>query len=250
LESLWENNIVGGIMKKIFIAIVFSVITLNNIGSAYSQDKLDLSFDGMPQIQNKIWGWNMSPDNFLPEGGSNIYLENVKKPMHAWFLAFVPGAYSMLVTMLNKNWDDQGDEDTLADSKFYFAALPTASGTLYAERYLEASLIWVGQSVGSYFIWSYFNLPRGDRNENINTFYMGVGIYAFFWLADMIYAPIMAWKYNQKLSNLFLRTGEENKDEKEAYNYNNFQLPQPKYDGSKPASAPPMPFMVGTSFKF
>ncbi|MBU1222003.1 hypothetical protein KKF34_16910 [Myxococcota bacterium] len=230
------------------IFIITMVVAFSGINTAKAQDKvLDPGF--IPALSNTVNAWELAPANFMAEGNTNIYLENVKKPMHAWFLAFVPGAFGLFGTLMNKNWDNNNDEDMLKYSKFYFAAIPVAMGSMYSERYWEALGFTVGQSIGTYFIYSYFNLKRSERNDNINNLYMGIGIYAFFWVVDMIYAPIMAWQYNKKLAKLYLQEASVDVKEFGA----NSALAQLPSDGKVligPGLAMPTPFMLGTTFKF
>ncbi|MBN2723403.1 MAG: hypothetical protein JXR95_04965 [Deltaproteobacteria bacterium] len=232
-------------MRLPFFLLVI-VISFVNINSATAQDKT-LDPGMLPTVADTVNAWDMAPANFMAEGRTNIYLENVKKPMHAWFLAFVPGAWGLAATMANKYFEDQGSEDKLDYSKIYFAAIPASLGSMYAERYWEALGFTVGQAVGTYFIFNYFNLPRAERNDNINTLYMGIGIYAFFWVVDMIYAPIMSWQYNKKLAKLYLT---------EAAVDPVFAVPAPlnlPEEGKAligPGLNVPTPFMIGTNFKF
>jgi hypothetical protein len=247
-------------MKLKYLSLIFALLISVPFSTAKANDNFPIGVKSDFTINNKTGGtwWNMAPANFMAEGRRNIYLENIKKPMHAWFMAFVPGAYSMITTLVNKSYEEQdgGDgEGSLETSKFYFAAIPLALGTLYADRKIESLVITMGEAVGSYFIFSYFNLDRSMRDENINTFYMGVGIYAFFWVVDMIYAPIMSWKYNKELAKLYLADQNdvqtpvqaELKPRAIAADYN------PNFNGSAsigPRGNLPNPFMIGIPFSF
>ncbi|MBU1239400.1 hypothetical protein KKF84_22575 [Myxococcota bacterium] len=229
------------------LLLITMLAILGTATSASAQEKAVFTPEFLPEVAKTVQAWDMAPSHFMAEGRTNIYLENVKKPMHAWMLAFAPGAYSLIATMVNKTYDQDNKESDLKDSKFYFAAIPAALGSLYAERYWEALVITAGQAVGSYFIWSYFNLPRGDRNDSINNFYMGVGIYAFFWVADMIYAPVMSWQYNKKLAKLYLS---ESSSEKTAQFTATSEVPSSGNAMIGPGLQLPTPFMVGFPIQF
>ncbi len=232
-------------MRTLFFVTTLAILCSASLVSA--QEKAAFTPAFLPEVAQTVQAWDMAPSHFMAEGRTNIYLENVKKPMHAWMLAFTPGAYSLIVTMINKQYDADNKESDLKDSKFYFAAIPAALGSLYAERYWEALAITVGQSIGTYFIWSYFNFPRAERNDNINNFYMGVGIYAFFWVVDMIYAPVMSWQYNKKLAKLYLsETNEKTTAQFSATSV----VPTSGNAMIGPRTQLPTPFVIGIPFHF
>lgn len=231
-------------MKSLLCSILIISVFWTWAIPAQSTEPLNLSVPFLPQIgQSQQAWWEMAPANFMAEGRNNIYLENTKKPMQAWFLAFATGAWGMTATFLNKYFESQGDEDMLKDSKFFFAAIPAGLGSLYADRKIESLIITVGQGVGSYFIFSYFNLERDQRDANINKFYIGVALYATFWVADMIYAPVMSWQYNKEMARLYVAQQDEP---------SNRRLTGPDTGVALigPGTSVPTPFVLGTAFAF
>ncbi len=230
-------------MKSWFCSLLLSVFVLTlSVGA--NATELSFSAPFLPVIgQSQQAWWEMAPANFMAEGRNNIYLENTKKPMQAWFLAFAPGAWGLTATMLNKYFEQQGDEDMLKDSKFYFAAIPAGLGSLYSERKIESLVITLGQGVGTYFIFSYFNTDRSMRDANINKFYIGVTLYALFWITDMIYAPIMRWQYNKEMARLYVAQRDASDDQR-------LSGPDTGVALVGPGGSLPQPFVLGTSFDF
>lgn len=230
--------------KNLYSVFATLFVSWVAIGSAQGTESLNLSIPYLPHIANhqQAW-WEMAPANFMAEGRNNIYLENTKRPMQAWFLAFAPGAWGLTATFINKYFEQNGDEDTLKDSKFYFAAIPLGMGSLYADRKIESLIITIGQGVGSFFIFSYFNLDRDQRDANINKFYLGVTLYAVFWVVDMIYAPIMAWQYNKELARLYVAARED-------MTPGRLSGPDMGVALIGPGTSLPAPYVLGTSFNF
>lgn len=238
----WRPHVGGPMKKRLGFALVVMLVSWFSTASAQATE-FTLSIPYLPQIgkAQPAW-WEMAPANFMAEGRNNIYLENTKRPMQAWFLAFAPGAWGLTATFINKYFEQNGDEDTLKDSKFYFAAIPLAMGSLYADRKIESLIMTLGQGVGTFFIFSYFNLDRDQRDANLNKFYIGVTLYAVFWVADMIYAPIMAWQYNKELARLYIA----GRDDAPA------RLTGPDMGVALigPGTSLPAPYVLGTSFEF
>ncbi len=230
--------------KRLGSLLVLMFVSWVAVHPVQGAERLNLSIPYLPQIGNSqpAW-WEMAPANFMAEGRNNIYLENTKRPMQAWFLAFAPGAWGLTATFLNKYFEQNGDEDTLKDSKFYFAAIPLGMGSLYADRKIESLIITLGEGVGTFFIFSYFNLDRDQRDANINKFYIGVAIYAAFWVADMIYAPIMSWQYNKELARLYVASRDEAAPSR-------LTGPDTGVALIGPGSSLPAPYVLGTSFDF
>jgi hypothetical protein len=146
---------------------------------------------------------------FFEETDKMVYYENRKNAIHAFGLALLPNLfYKPLAIGIAWKYCDKGEDD---DKKFlaFLTAVPGAGlGSFYSEWTWSGAIAMAGDLAGSVLMSWYFydeHATRNDPGGSMTKFYAGLGVAAFFWVFDMVMAPVGAMYFNNKLRERYMQ---------------------------------------------